>query len=276
MCWIPFGNNISTTLIVAQSVGHGGLVSRITSPYGAYKTCKPMAAFPCWNRLLVRNQTVTRYKWILRLVPPHLPVTSQALIFPPRFLIFCAQCSMVHPSLLLMAGLSSLPVIWITPLLVLKVGAHWLSRFPRSLILDIIEEICENISQDSAIGSNTGQGPTTDQSSSAQEANAQEPCKPQVDPTPLSHSADNFETSVHASGQVPEYGSYLMPTPSITSEVKSCQTVGVSRRNAKRIAKPNVDLHAALPFPTPSHFSNPQYGMSQNVLIHFFVAYLTI
>ena len=120
-----------------------------------------------------------------------------------------------------------------------------------------------NISQDST-GQNTGQGPTN--FSYTQEPNAQESCKPQVDPAPRSHSTDNFETSVHASGQVPVYGPYPMPTPSITSEVKSRETVGASWRNAK----PNVDSHSASPpFPMPSNFSEPQYGMSRNVLIQF-------
>jgi hypothetical protein len=111
---------------------------------------------------------------------------------------------------------------------------------------------------------------SADQFSYAQEANAQESsscqCKPQVDPAPRSHS-------VHASGQAPEYSPYLMPTPSITSEVKSWETVDASRRNAK----PNVDSHAAPPpFPMPSYFSKPQYGMSRNVLTRFFVVYLLV
>jgi len=118
-----------------------------------------------------------------------------------------------------------------------------------------IEEMGASISQDSAImGSNTGRRPNSaDQFSYAQEANAQESCqcKPQVDPAPRSHS-------VHASGQAPDYSPYLMPTPSITSEVKSWETVDASRRNTK----PNVDSHVAAPppFPMPSYFSKPQYG----------------
>ena len=134
------------------------------------------------------------------------------------------------------------------------------------------------ISQDSAIGSNTGQGPTTDQFSYSQEPKAQGSCNSQVDPAPRSHSTNNFETSVRASGQdrqVPEYGPYrTMPRP-ITSEVKLCETVGASWRNAK----PNVHSHAvpqAPPFPMPSYFPKPQYGMSRNVLIQFFVAFLII
>ena len=49
-------------------------------------------------------------------------------------------------------------------------------------------------------------------------------CKSQVDrnPAPRSRPAENFGTSVYASGHVQEYSPYLMPTPSITSVVKSC------------------------------------------------------
>jgi len=56
----------------------------------------------------------------------------------------------------------------------------------------------------------------------------------------FSHSAGNFGRSIYASGQVPECSPYLMPTPSITSEVKSWDTIGASRRDAKL----NVDSHA--------------------------------
>ena len=104
----------------------------------------------------------------------------------------------------------------------------------------MIEELGAGIFQNAAMESNTAQGPTTDQLSYAQEANAQESCKPQVDPTFRSHSPDNFETSLHASEQAPEY----MPTSSITSDVKSWQTVDSSR------GKSNVDFHA-IPFPFP-------------------------
>lgn len=138
-----------------------------------------------------------------------------------------------------------------------------------------------NISQNSAtesnheggpfsFGTSHGQGPTADQFSYTQEPNAEEACKTQVDPA-LRYSADNLETSVHASGQMPEYGAYLMPTPSVTSE--SWETVGASWRNIK----PNADSHAAAPpFPMPSHFSEPQYGMSGNVLIQFFVTFINL
>ena len=111
-------------------------------------------------------------------------------------------------------------------------------------------EMGPNIPQDSTSGSNSGHGPTTDQFSYTQEANAQESCKPHVDSVPRSHSADNFETS----GQVPEYGPFPMPTPSIADDA--------SRRNVKS----NVNLHTLPPpFPTPIYFSKP-HGMF-NVLI---------
>ena len=127
---------------------------------------------------------------------------------------------------------------------------------PRSHQADNIRrEMSASIPQDSTTASNSGQGPTTDQFSYTQEANAQESRKPHVDPVPRSHSADNFETSsVHASGQVPEFGPLLfpMPTPSISDDV--------SRRNVK----PNhIDSHSLPPpFPLPIYFSEPQqYGM---------------
>jgi len=94
-----------------------------------------------------------------------------------------------------------------------------------------LDEMGVNISQKSLIESNHkrcsnvnfcpshGQGLTTNQ---------------------FSHSAENLGKSVHVSGQVPEYSPYLMPTPPITSEVKSWETVGASRRNVK----PIVDSHA--------------------------------
>ena len=124
-----------------------------------------------------------------------------------------------------------------------------------------------NISQNSAVGSKhrrgsshpnicpyNGQGLTTNHLSSknpSQEENAQS-SMPQVGPAPRSHAAEDFGTSVYTSGQVPEYSSlaYLMPIPSITSEVKkswelmstptSVKSVGSSRRNAK----PNDDSRA--------------------------------
>ena len=137
-----------------------------------------------------------------------------------------------------------------------------------------MEEIGGNISQRSATGSSTSQGPTTDQFSYVQEANSEEFCKPQFDPVPRSHSADNFETSVHASGhapETPEYSPYLMPSPSITSDVKSWEAVDPSRRNPKS----NVDsVPSPPPFPMPSYSSKPEHGMSQNILIQFLVAYL--
>jgi len=122
-----------------------------------------------------------------------------------------------------------------------------------------MEEMGGNIPQSSDMRSNTGQGPSTYQFSYAQEANAQECCKPQVDPVPRSHSADNFNTSIHAFGQAPgretpEYSTFFMPTPSITSEVKSWETVGASRKS-------DVDSFAApSSFPMPSYFSKPEYG----------------
>ena len=149
---------------------------------------------------------------------------------------------------------------------------------------NIIEEMGVNISQNSPTELNPShesgpinfctshgqpEGPTTDQFSYTQETNPQESCKSQADPAPR-YSADNFGTSVHPSGQVPEpeYGLFLMPTPSTTSEVKPWETVGASWRNVE----PNVDSHAGPPpFPMPSYFSEPQYGMSQNVLIQMYV-----
>ena len=137
-----------------------------------------------------------------------------------------------------------------------------------------MEEISGNISQRSATGSSTSQGPTTDQFSYVQEANSEEFCKPQFDPVPRSRSADNFETSVHASGhapETPEYCPYLMPSPSITSDAKSWEAVCPSRRNANS----NVDPVASPPpFPMPNYSSKPEHGMSQNILIQFLVAYL--
>jgi hypothetical protein len=123
-----------------------------------------------------------------------------------------------------------------------------------------------NISQNSPIESNHkpggsnpnfcashGQGLTTNQSSygnPSQEANARESCKPQADPE--SHSAENLGTSIYTSRQVPEYSPGLIPTPSITSEVGSCEimststsveSVDASRRNAK----PNDDSRGGAP-----------------------------
>ena len=99
------------------------------------------------------------------------------------------------------------------------------------------------------MGSNTGQGSTTDQFSYAQEANAEESGKPQFAPAPQSYSADSFETSAHASWRVPaqDHSPYRMPTPSTTSEVNSSwQTVGASTGNSTT----NVDSHVRpLPFP---------------------------
>jgi len=118
-----------------------------------------------------------------------------------------------------------------------------------------LKEMSANIPQHSAIGSTTGQEPTTDQFSYAQEANAQESCKPQVDPAPQSHS-------VYASGQATEYITYLMPTPSITPEVKSWETVDASRRNAKS----NVDSHAA-PSPILMPIEEMSASISQNSAI---------
>ena len=104
-----------------------------------------------------------------------------------------------------------------------------------------------NISQNSSVESNHcdgsspnfcashGQGLTTNQFSyrnPSQEANALESCKPQLDSAPGSHSAENFGTSVYTSGQVPEYSSNLIPTPSVKS-------VGASK-------KLNDDSHASL------------------------------
>ena len=123
-----------------------------------------------------------------------------------------------------------------------------------------------NISQNSSVESNHsggsnpdvcashGQGLTTNQLSyrnPSQEANALESCKPQDDSDPRSHSAENVGTSIYTSGHVPEHSSNLIPTPSITSEVISCEitstpssptsleSVGVSK-------KPNNDSHAPL------------------------------
>ena len=124
-----------------------------------------------------------------------------------------------------------------------------------------------NVSQNSSVESNHsggsnptfcashGQGLTTNRFSyrnPSQEANGLESCKPQIDSAPGSHSAENFGTSVYTSDRkhVPKYSQNLMPTPSITSEVKSCKmstpttvksvTVGESRRNGK----PNDDSYA--------------------------------
>ena len=137
-----------------------------------------------------------------------------------------------------------------------------------------MEEMDANILQRSATGSSTSQEPTTDRFSYAQEANAEEFCKPQVDPVPRSHSADNFKTSVHGSShapETPEYSPYLMPSPSITSDVKSWEAVDPSRRNPKS----NVDsVPSPPPFPMPNYSSKPEHGMSQNFLIQFLVAYL--
>ena len=131
---------------------------------------------------------------------------------------------------------------------------------PRSHSADNIRrEMSASIPQDSTTASNSGQGPTTNQFSYTQEANAQESSKPHVDqfdPVPRSHSTDNFETSVQASGQVPENGPFPMPTPSIADD-------------ASRTVETNVDLQTLPPlFPTPIYFSKPQYGMfhSKSVL----------
>ena len=105
-----------------------------------------------------------------------------------------------------------------------------------------------------------GQGLTTNQLSytNLSEANAlesrkpQESCKPQVDPAHGFYSAKNSWTT---SGQVPMYSPYLMPTPSITSEVKpweimstptSVKSVGASRRNAKPIDDSHAHPHQCL------------------------------
>ena len=126
-----------------------------------------------------------------------------------------------------------------------------------------------NISRNSSIESNHKRGGsnpnfcalhelglTTNQFSCgnpSQEANAHESCKPQVDPGP--HSAENVGISTYTSRQVPEYSPDLIPTPSITSEVRSCKvmstptsvkSVSASRRNTR----PN-DAHA------PSLHSQP-------------------
>ena len=122
-----------------------------------------------------------------------------------------------------------------------------------------------NISQNSSTESNNkrggsnpnfcalhGQGSTTNQfsyrnPSQNSEANARESCKPQVDPG--SHSAENVGTSIYTSRQVPEYSPDLIPTPSITSEVRSCKIMSTptpvkSASASRRNTKPNDDSHA--------------------------------
>jgi len=115
-----------------------------------------------------------------------------------------------------------------------------------------------------------GQGPTTGQLSHknlSQEGNAWESYQPEVDPSSGSHSAENFGSSVHTYGRVPEYGLYLVPAPSMTSKVKprdriqstptSAEFVGAQRGSANR----NDDSYThPLQFPMPSYSSNPQYA----------------
>jgi hypothetical protein len=117
-----------------------------------------------------------------------------------------------------------------------------------------------------------GQGHTIDQFSrdASQEANAQESCKPQVDPVSGYHSAENLGTSEHSSGRVPEYGPYVMPMP---SKVKAWQRVMSTPTSVKSIGvreNPNLNDNSNIPPPLSpklSYSSKPQYGMSQNVLI---------
>jgi len=92
------------------------------------------------------------------------------------------------------------------------------------------EEMGMTIPQNSAIESNHKRGSTLNICAS----HASGHCG-QGPTNQFSHSAGNFGRSVCASGQVPEYSPYLMPTPST-----SWDTVGVSKGNAKR----NVDSHA--------------------------------
>ena len=108
--------------------------------------------------------------------------------------------------------------------------------FPRSLNLwkKTIEEMGVNISQKfSPVESN--HKPYRNPS---QEANRPESCKPQVDSAPGSHS-----------GTSSAYTSNLIPTLSITSEVKSCQIMSSTPTSVKSVgasSKPNDGSHAPL------------------------------
>ena len=101
------------------------------------------------------------------------------------------------------------------------------------------------------------------------------------DPSQEANAAEKFGTSVYASGQVPEYSSYLMPTPSINSEVKywetmstpmSVKSVGASKR--KRNARSDDDLHASLESPLNSQCLAPDSaGLTTNTTTASFHSY---